>query len=161
MVIAKVGDDGQISINNQFGGTNIIVDVVGWFPSDVGFSPVVPARLMDTRAGQATVDGQASGGGAFGGGQTRTLTVVGRGGVPLTGVGAVALNVTVTGPVGNGFLTVYPSSVALPTASNVNFTTGQTIPNMVIVQVGTDGKISLTDQFGAANVVVDVVGWFP
>ena len=39
--------------------------------------------------------------------------------------------------------------------------TGQTIPNMVIVQVGPDGTISINDQYGAANVIVDVVGWFP
>jgi hypothetical protein len=46
-------------------------------------------------------------------------------------LGAVSLNVTVTDPVGPGFVTVYPCGER-PLASNVNFTSGQTVPNAVI-----------------------------
>ena len=119
---------------------------------------------MDTRSpvqGGTTVDGQFVNTGIVGAGQTRTLKVTGRGGVPELGASTVALNVTVTGPTGNGYLTIYPTGVGLPAASNLNYVTGQTIPNMVIVQVGPDGTISINDQYGPAHVIVDVVGWFP
>ncbi len=58
-----------------------------------------PARLLDTRAGYATIDGQFQGAGQIAPmpGISLGLQVAGRGGVPASGVGAVAVNVTVTG----------------------------------------------------------------
>jgi hypothetical protein len=87
--------------------------------------------------------------------------VAGRIGIPASGVSAVALNVTVTGPTLPGYLTVFPAGSQRPTASNLNFTVGQTIPNMVICGVGANGRIALFSPFGFTNVIVDVVGWFP
>jgi hypothetical protein len=81
--------------------------------------------------------------------------------VPLAGASAVALNVTVAGSSGNGYLTVYPTGVSTPNASNINFTAGQVIPNMVIVKVGTNGQITITNPYSSTPVIVDVVGWFP
>ena len=60
-----------------------------------------PARLLDTRAGQTTVDGLFEATGAVAAGGQVDLPVVGRGGVPSSGVGAVVVNVTVTGPLGS------------------------------------------------------------
>jgi hypothetical protein len=88
------------------------------------------------------------------------LNVTGRGGVPA-GAAAVALNVTVTDPSAPSFLTVWPAGVARPNASNLNFVPGETIPNMVIAQVGSNGVVSIYNQSGATDVVVDVLGWFP
>jgi len=52
--------------------------------------------------------------------------------------------------------------VAAPNASNLNFSPGQVVPNMVIAQVGPDGKIAIKNgASGGAPVIVDVVGWFP
>ena len=65
--------------------------------------------------------------------ETRVLEVVGRGNVPGSGVGAVALNVTAVLPSTASFLTVFPQGVSRPLASNLNFSVGQTVPNMVIV----------------------------
>ncbi len=82
-------------------------------------------------------------------------------GLPGGGISAVALNVTVTNPGGNGYLTVYPSGQAMPTASNLNFTAGQTIANSVVVPVGADGKIRLFNgAWAGADVVIDVVGYY-
>ena len=89
------------------------------------------------------------------------MTVVGRGGVPLTGVGAVALNVTVTEPTASSFLTVWPTGSPRPLASNLNFVAGQTVANSVLTKVGADGTISIFNNTGAVQVVIDVVGWFP
>jgi hypothetical protein len=48
---------------------------------------------------------------------------------------AVVLNVTVTGPATGGFLTVFPDGQPLPAVSNLNFTAGETISNLVVVPV--------------------------
>ncbi len=70
------------------------------------------------------------------------------------------LNVTVTNPVGPGFVTVYPAGVTMPNASNVNFVAGQTVPNAVTVKVGPDGIITLLASAGCPDVIVDVVGYY-
>ncbi|MBR0346647.1 MAG: hypothetical protein IJI03_15460, partial [Rudaea sp.] len=161
-VIAKIGANGQVSIFVYAGtGTaNIIADVAGYFPTTSDFSPLTPARLLDTRAGMATIDGQFAGGGAIPGGGTLNLTVLGRGGVPASGVKAVVVNVTTANPTASIFVTAWPTGTALPNASNLNAVAGQTIPNLVIVAPGTGGKISLFNSAGSTDLIVDVVGYF-
>ena len=51
---------------------------------------------------------------------TLPLQVTGRGAVPGDAT-AVVLNVTVTQPLGSGFVTVYPCGDPRPLASNLNF----------------------------------------
>src|SRR6478672_1991854 len=161
MVIVPVGAGGQVSFFNNTGGVDVVVDVLGWFPTGASYTGLTPARLMDTRGGNPTIDGQFAGGGQVGQASSVDLTVVGRGGVPVTGVGAVALNVTVTNPTNSSFVTVWPTGADRPLASNLNFVGGQTIPNMVIVPVGAGGQVSLYNNTGGVDVVVDVLGWFP
>jgi len=158
-VLTKVGVDGQISIFNNTGATQVVIDVVGWFPSGQGYTGITPARLADSRD-SATIDGRYSATGPVGQQGTETVQVVGRGGVPPSDVGAVALNVTVTSPTAPSFLTVWPTGAVRPTASNLNFVAGQTVPNMVIAKVGRDGLVSFYNNTGATEVVVDVLGWF-
>ena len=161
LVIAKVGAGGKVSLYNFSGTTDLVVDVLGYFPSASTYTGLSPARLLDTRPGGATTDGQFSGGGAVPAGQSLDLTVTGRGGVPASGVGAVVLNVTATDPTAAGFVTVYPTGSTRPTASNLNFTAGESIPNLVIAKVGAGGKVSLYNFSGTTDLVVDVLGYFP
>ena len=89
------------------------------------------------------------------------LLVAGQGGVPSSGVAAVALNVTVVdGETSNlgGYVTVYPCGDK-PDASNLNFVNGQTIPNSVITSLSTTGRICLY-VYGKAHLLVDVSGYF-
>ena len=90
------------------------------------------------------------------------LGVAGAGGVPATGVSAVVLNVTVTQPSTHGHITVYPDGTTLPTASNLNFSPGETVPNLVIAPVGSDGEVDLNN--GSSGTVqlatADVSGYF-
>jgi hypothetical protein len=137
----------------------VIADVAGWY-SDTSvldgsrLKPLTPERILDTRT--------ANGGhqAVFGPGETFDLQVTGAGGVPLTNVTAVVLNVTVTKPTASSFLTLWPAGDARPTASNLNFLANQTIPNLVVVKVGPDGKVSIFNGAGTVHVVVDVFGWF-
>jgi hypothetical protein len=72
---------------------------------------------------------------------------------------AIVVNTTVTGPTGAGYLTLYPNGESAPTASNLNFVAGQTVPNLVAVKLGPDGKVHITSPT-SVDVIFDVVGWF-
>ena len=157
--IVKLGTGGRITIYNLAGNTDIVVDVGGWFtdasaPATGGnFVATQPARILDTRVGTGGVSGIRPAGTAV------EVQITGRGGVPLSGVSAVALNVTVTEPSALGFLTVFPSGNSLPLASDLNFEAGETRPNLVIVQVGAGGRVTLYVS-SATHVIFDVEGWF-
>ncbi|WP_158734402.1 PKD domain-containing protein [Streptomyces sp. NRRL F-2747] len=158
LVIVPVGENGYVNLyNGGWESVDLIADVTGYFTQTAssGYTPLAPQRFVDTRSGTGTAKGQLAGYGSF------STQITGLGKVPASGVTAVALNVTVTNPKSDGHLTVYPSGQAAPTASNVNFTTGQTIANSVIVPVGPDGKISLRNGgWNPADVIVDVVGYY-
>ena len=160
MAIVKVGAGGSISLANFAGNVDLIVDVLGWFPVGGSYTGLAPGRILETRSGESTVDGLMQGSGALG---TATLDVpiTGRAGVPSGGVDAVAVNVTVTNPTAASFVTVWPAGASKPTASNLNMVAGQTVANMVIVKVGTGGRIALANSAGATDVIIDVLGWFP
>lgn len=161
LVIAKLGAGGQVSIFNAIGSTHVIADVAGWLPAGSDYRALSPARLLDTRAGGSTVDGDSAGTGAVGPAATRTLTVADRGGVPPAGAAAVVLNIAATGPTAGGFLTVHPTGSALPNASNLNFAPGQTVAALVVAKVGAAGQVSIFNAFGSTHVIADVAGWFP
>ncbi|MGD9995852.1 MAG: hypothetical protein AB7L17_04925 [Ilumatobacteraceae bacterium] len=161
MAIVRLGDGGALSLFNLTGTADVVIDVLGWFPGSGTFTGVTPARLMDSRPGLPTIDAGDQGAGRLGAQDVVTLDVTGRGGVPGSGVGAVALNVTVTEATSDSFLTVWPTGADRPTASNLNFRAGQTVPNMVVVEVGDGGRVSLFNLAGATHVVVDVLGWMP
>jgi adhesin/invasin len=96
----------------------------------------------------------------MGTGSVIDLQILGAGGVPATGVSAVVLNATATNTATQGFFTLYPSLTTRPLASNVNWAAGWTLPNRVIVGVGTNGKVSIYNGQGAADAVIDVSGYF-
>ncbi len=162
MVIVPLGTAGQINLYNQSGNTHLIVDVLAWFPSaTASITGVNPARLLETRSFLSTVDNRFNATGSFGAGGVQNVTVVGRGGVPASGVAAVALNVTATGGTAGSFLTVWPKGQTRPNASNLNFTAGQNVPNMVMLPIGSDGQVSIFNLAGSTDVIVDVLAWFP
>ncbi len=164
--IVTLSGAGTIEVFNSAGANNLQVDVMGWSPVAGSFQGVEPARLLETRAGKTTVDGVAQGGGAVLSETELQVPILGRGGVPATGVSAVAVNVTAVLPTFGGFLTVYPSGVALPDASTLNFTTGRNVANLAVIPVGADGSITLRPQLGvvpgqSVHLLIDVTGWFP
>ncbi len=159
MVIVPLGVDGKISLWSS-ASLDVLVDVLGWFPTDESFTGLSPERLMDTRIGGGTLDGNFSGPPKLIAGDALALPIAGRGDVPSSGVDSVVLNVTAINSAGAGFLTVWPAGEAQPNASNLNFTPGRVVPNMVIVPLGADGEISLWSS-STVDVLVDVLGWIP
>ena len=126
-----------------------------------GMVAVPPARLLDTRTGFDTVDNLFAGAGKVTAGTSAAVTVLGRGGVPDTGVAAVVLNVTGAGPTAPTYLTVFPSGETAPTASSLNLVTGETAANLAVVKVGANGQVNVFNASGATDVVLDVTGYFP
>ncbi|MEU6480896.1 protease pro-enzyme activation domain-containing protein [Streptomyces sp. NPDC047017] len=160
LVTVPVGADGSVDLYNSSGGTvHFIADVSGYYSTQDGGStylPTGPARVLDTR-GAIGVPGRT----AVAGHGTVSLTVAGAGGVPATGATAVVLNVTATAPAAAGFLIAYPNGASRPTTSNINWLTGQTRPNMVVLPIGADGKVNLYNgSGGSVHLIADVFGYY-
>ena len=136
--------------------THLVVDVTGTFERGGGAGPqsVPPARLLDTRKpiGVAAV-------GKLNAGQTLVLQVTDRAGVPASGVAAATMNVTVTEPEGSGFVTAYLCDRERPTASNLNFVAGQTVPNLVTVRLSAAGAVCLFAS-ATTHLVADIAAWY-
>lgn len=151
-VITAIGEDGTVSIRNQAGTVHALVDLAGWYTpgTDAGvFHPLDPRRLLDTRSGVA-----------LGPGETRDLVVAGAGPVPFLGRVAV-LNVTAVA-IGATDVRVYPTPAdgAVPNASNLNPSKGQTVPNTVLASIGRNGSIRLRNATGSTHLIVDLSGWY-
>ncbi len=112
------------------------------------FVAVTPARVLDTRSSSP-----------LGPGGVRTLSLDGAGGLPSGGMNAVVLNVTATNTTATSWLTVWPAGVPRPTASNLNWTAGRTVPNLVEVALGAGDQISIANAAGSADVLVDAEGY--
>ena len=161
-----VGEGGEVSVYNLRGGTDVVFDVVGYVTPGAAvagvagaYRPLTPARLLDTRA-ESRQGSCRPGCARLGPGGSLDLQVSGAGGVPASGVSAVVLNVTVTGPSAGGYLTLYPAGQGRPLASNLNFRPGQTVANRVMVGLGEQGRVSIFNSAGGSDVVVDVGGWY-
>ena len=157
-VIVQLDASGKACIYT-FAVTHLLADVNGYVPAGAAFSTLTPARLLDSRGPNSTVDGLGSGGGPMAAGSVTEVQVAGRGGVPSDAVAAV-LNVTVVGPAADGFATVFPCGQSVPTASNSNYRAGVDIANAVIVQLGPGGKACIY-TFAATHLLADVNGYIP
>jgi hypothetical protein len=126
------------------------------------YTPMVPVRICDTRAaGPGVVANQCdvNGPNPVGPGAVRTIVATGIAGVPAA-ADAVVLHVTVTNTSATSFLTVWPAGTGQPTASNLNWTPGLTVPNLVQTTVGANGNVSIFNNQGTTDVVVDLDGYF-
>ena len=137
---------------------DIIVDVNGYVPAGASPSSVLPARVLETRVGHTTADGQQQGTGRVAAGGVVEL-VAGRAGVPAD-ADAVMLNVTAVTPDAPGFLTVFPCGQPRPLASNVNYESGDIVPNAVLARIGAGGKVCIF-TLAPADIIVDVDGYVP
>jgi hypothetical protein len=79
---------------------------------------------------------------------------------PSTTIAAVVFNVTVTEPTASGYITVFPAPPPPPLASNLNYVPGQTVPNLVIVGVGSGGATDFYNFAGCSHLVIDVFAVF-
>lgn len=145
LAMVRLSADGQMRLYNFAGNTHVIVDVVGYFVRDYSSAqgevyPVTPERILDTRPL-----------GPLGSGVAGSVQI------PVSGVGGIIANITVTNPSQSSYFTVYPEASAPPTASNLNFGPGQTVANLVVVPLPASGVIYGYNFAGQMNLIVDVV----
>ncbi len=153
LAVVRVGADGMIRLAAAETDTDLIVDVYGYYSAKGGRTTTIdPVRVVDSRSGVGT---SAS---PFGPNETRNLQVAGVGGVPANAT-AVMLNVTAVDTDSWGWLTVWPTNQRKPDSSNLNWDGGRVVPNMVMVAVGANGSISVYNDLGHTNVLVDIFGY--
>jgi photosystem II stability/assembly factor-like uncharacterized protein len=134
---------------------------LGSITATPAFTPVTPKRLLDTRTGGTTTDGSFAGIGIQQPGHRLELQITGRASIP-TGATAAVLNITATAPTGNGYATAWPCDTPNPpNTSNLNYTTGQTIPNLVIAPLSPTGTICLQTTEAPTHLIADINGYFP
>ena len=167
--------DGNLWFTHAFPAVGTIPAAV--FPAIVhtdvnsnSFAPLLaPVRLLDSRntAGRAHIldaSGNLDSTGRLIAGHTIHIDLT-----SLVFFGdAVTANLTVTGPLGGGFLTIWSGTVALPNASSINYATGQTIANLSSVGIGEfkTSTTTVTDTVAIhcadhnTHVILDVTGFF-
>ena len=148
---AQPGDDAQAAALGEPG-----VDLV--------FTPLAPCRIIDTRAA----------GGAIAAGATRDFDVAGalsgQGGAPDCGVpegraSAVAVNLVAVNPAGAGNLRAWAFGQPVPTASVINYGSGN-IANAIVLPICNPAAGPCSRDFtvradvSATQLVADVVGYF-
>lgn len=121
--------------------SHLLVDLQGWFTSDTTGSrlrPVTPRRVIDTRAtgrsGRVSFEAPR-------------------------GATAVAITVTATGAVSQGFLSAHSCTGPSGATSVVNVTPGETVAGTAFVPTGTDGQVCVTASTDT-DIVVDLSGSF-
>ncbi|MEU3570995.1 hypothetical protein AB0E96_21625 [Kitasatospora sp. NPDC036755] len=162
--IARIGDGCLVDVfSSAFAPVDIVVDASGYFVPDTSGQTTdgvlvtgTPVRQYDSREGGGPIPGGSS--------------LLGWGMKPRDwGIGSLLLNVTATNPTADSFVTVYPDAgpvdsaptgAGLPDASNLNFTAGQTIPNLVNAAVGANGYVDFFNHVGSTDLVVDMFGYY-
>lgn len=168
-----LGTDGAFRIFPST-GSDFIVDIAGYFSSEANdvngagllFYPLDrPLRLLETRPDfpgfpltgcfrpNAPLSGNAS--------RTQPARIVCEGiTIPATAQ-AILGNATVVNNAGaqDGYITLYPSDVSLPIVANLNFLSGQIIPNAFSVGLGSDGAFKIYAS-ASTHFIVDLTGYF-
>ncbi len=153
--VVRVGGDGRIRIRNGSAGpVHVVVDVSGSFVAGEvrmrgGFVPAErPERILDTRA-QIGYPGAVGANASIGVNPHRP------------GAGAVAMNLTVTQPGAAGYLVAWPADRNRPTASTVNFGSGQTVANFTQLRLSNSGGLSVANiSPRSSHLVADLAGHY-
>jgi hypothetical protein len=127
--------------------------VTASFVGGLGFVPIVPCRVVDTRNANGAF------GGPFLSGQTsRGFTIPsGACSIPVTAQ-AYSLNVTVVPHTGLGFLTMYPCGQPVPGSSTLN-SDGRVKAVGAIVPAGTSGAVCAFTTHDT-ELILDINGYF-
>lgn len=153
LALVPVSPRGTVTLYNNAGTVDVVADLVGSFTpgTGAGFTGVAATRVLDTQIGAGAPTAK------LGRRDTLTVTIPG---LPV-GTTAVALNVTAISPTADSFLTVYAAGQSQPgLGSNLNYVAGETIPNMVLVPLGSGGKVTFYNSAGTVDLIADLVGYY-
>lgn len=147
-------DDG--AVNTATSSITVSIPEVQADPGSSRFVPVSPTRVFDTRPGEPGAGPK----GVVRGGSSIDVDVTGVAGVPASGVTAVAINIAAIALDAPSFVAARPAGTPEATSSSLNILApGQVRANLVIVPVGTNGKVTLS-SLRDAHLVGDIAGYF-
>ena len=132
--------------------------------AESSFVPVTPVRIVDSRDGLGLSAPLASAQPVLVQITGMIPTIDGAALVVPSGATALVANFTAVAPTSTGYVSVRPGgATGVPTTSTLNFTPGQTVANVLTVQLPAAGNVQL--YYGAASgasvhIVVDVVGYY-
>lgn len=154
--VVKLSGDGDICV---FASTDVhvLVDTTGYVGDDGSITTIVPTRLVETREGKSTDDGDNEGTGQVEAGEPIEVQIAGRGGVPDDAEVVVA-NLTMVRPEGRGFATMSPCGEApgeAPSTSSVNFEAGQVRANSSFVPLSEDGTMCIYTS-ARSDLILDI-----
>ena len=152
MAVVALGGDGQVTVQNWAGSTELAVDVVGYYPLAGGqvFRPAKTIRLYDSRKDPA---------GPITAGSSRVVAMPPTmGKIPASAMTGALVNVTAMRASGTGWFTVQSPSSSRDTAT-VAYAPGRPVKNRAVAKLQ-DGSFKIAGYNGAAHVRVDLVGWW-
>ncbi|MEM9515158.1 MAG: hypothetical protein AAGA42_09910 [Actinomycetota bacterium] len=152
----QLSGDGSLCVYTHR-ATDLIVDITGYVPAKSAVATTVPGRLVDTRAGERTVDGDQQGIGRRTAGQETVVQVAGRHGVPGNAVAGV-FNIAAVDADERGFVAAYPCGAERPGASMLNFARGETVANGGTIELSQDGTLCVYTHRDL-DLIVDLTGW--
>ena len=137
---------------------------IGSLSSDLVFTPITPCRIVDTRVlGGTIAAGTTRGFKAWGANFTAQGGSATPCGIPQsTNIAALEMNLVAVLPTGAGYITAFPSNVAQPNASTLNYVAGDIVANGAIVKVS---QASLATDwtvftFATTHFLADVTGYY-
>ncbi len=135
---------------------SVSVAVLGYAVADDGVKPSGRYRPLSTPAGIYAA-GPGGGHPALVAGKVRAIHLLGLGGLPASGVGAVLVRVIVPTPAQSGWLSI--GGHLQPPVRAVAFDRGAATTSLAVVRPGTNGWADLKSS-QSVGVRVDVLGWW-
>lgn len=159
LVIVPLTNDIADIYNSSPGTVQVIGDLTGYFAAGApdSFVPYGPVRTDDTRA---TSYGPVKPSATYDVGSAYPDLVDANGSCYAPACPspvAIVTNITVTQPTRAGDLSVYPAGSARPATSTLNFSAGQTVPNLVIMRTdpaGAEFLVAYNASPGTIQIVV-------
>jgi hypothetical protein len=152
-VPARLGANGKFRVYSAGAGT-ITVDIVGYYQPPTAttagssFVPLTPARIFADQI----IEPDA----------TKTFLIAGKGGVPTTGVAAVAVNLTADDQDANsGALSMWAADQPVPIARQLSYRPGTHTPTLQVSRLAADGTVIVRNvSAGPVRVLIDVAGYY-
>ena len=130
--------------------------------ADLVFTPITPCRIVDTRTAGGVIlsgvtrpfKGVATSYTAQGGSATNC-------GLPTTAsIAALAVNLLVIVPTGEGWIAAWPVGTTMPLVSNLNYKAGDVLANSAILKINTTTADFNLYTTTTTHFVADVTGYY-
>ena len=151
-------ENGRFKLTASGSATDVSVDVTGFWSAPPAAAPRFQARaatrVLDTRSGLGAPAARIDQGGVV------SLKVAGRGKLVPLAARAAVLNVSAVDASRPTFVTAWPRGSARPALPDLSVPPARTTSNLVVVPVGTNGRVQLTNGSGSVHLVADLVGFY-